>query len=174
MKLELTFAIIKPHITSVPFRLQDIRNRILSNGFYIIKTKKETLNTSQAHEFYNEHKGKFFFNRLVTFMCSGPCYFHILARENAIEVWRTMMGPTKVFKTIFTHPDSIRGVHGLSDTRNATHGSDSKQSFEKEAKIFFPDFNSREWYAKEEIKFIEGNSLFDKDKFEHVTLKEQM
>lgn len=33
------------------------------------------------------------------------------------------MGPTKVFKTIFTDPESIRGVHGLSDTRNATHGS---------------------------------------------------
>lgn len=33
------------------------------------------------------------------------------------------MGPTKVFKTIFEAPDTIRGQFGLSDTRNATHGS---------------------------------------------------
>ena len=33
------------------------------------------------------------------------------------------MGPTKVFKTQFEAPDSIRGQFGLSDTRNATHGS---------------------------------------------------
>lgn len=78
---------------------------------------------NEASQFYHDHKDKFFFNRLVTFMSSGPCYIHILARENAIEFWRTMMGPTKVFKTIFTHPESIRGVHGLTDTRNATHGS---------------------------------------------------
>lgn len=33
------------------------------------------------------------------------------------------MGPTKVFKTIYSHPNSIRGRFGLTDTRNATHGS---------------------------------------------------
>lgn len=77
----------------------------------------------KAHEFYDEHKGKFFFNRLVTFMTSGPSILHILARENAIQTWRAMMGPTKVFKTVHSHPDTIRGLYGLSDTRNATHGS---------------------------------------------------
>lgn len=48
---------------------------------------------------------------------------HILAKVNAIQDWRQLMGPTKVYHTIFTHPDSIRGMFGLTDTRNATHGS---------------------------------------------------
>jgi len=33
------------------------------------------------------------------------------------------MGPTKVFQCQLSHPDSIRAKHGLTDTRNATHGS---------------------------------------------------
>lgn len=33
------------------------------------------------------------------------------------------MGPTKVFKAQYSDPDTIRGQFGLSDTRNATHGS---------------------------------------------------
>lgn len=47
----------------------------------------------------------------------------ILARENAILKWRELMGPTKVYKAQITHPDTIRGKFGLTDTRNATHGS---------------------------------------------------
>lgn len=105
------------------FLLQDIQKKILENNFFVIRTKKTTISTKQAHDFYDEHRNKFFFNRLVTFMCSGPSYLHILARENAIQLWRNMMGPTKVFKTVHSHPDTIRGLYGLSDTRNATHGS---------------------------------------------------
>ena len=56
-------------------------------------------------------------------MCSGPSDIHILAGHNAISKWRQMMGPTKVYQAQFTAPDSIRGTYGLSDTRNATHGS---------------------------------------------------
>lgn len=55
--------------------------------------------------------------------CSGPSEAYILARDDAIAVWRQLMGPTKVFKCQLTHPDSIRAKHGLTDTRNATHGS---------------------------------------------------
>lgn len=33
------------------------------------------------------------------------------------------MGPTKVFQAKLSHPNSIRGKYGLTDTRNVTHGS---------------------------------------------------
>lgn len=59
------------------------------------------------------------------FLCSfsGPSEAYILAREDAIAVWRHLMGPTKVFKCQLSNPDTIRAKHGLTDTRNATHGS---------------------------------------------------
>lgn len=69
----------------------------------------------------------------------------ILAGDDAIARWRTVMGPTKVFKTIFSHPQSIRGQFGISDTRNACHGSDSIESVIREVGIFFPDFHVHDW-----------------------------
>lgn len=69
----------------------------------------------------------------------------VLAGDNAIAKWRNLMGPTKVFKTIFTHPESIRGRFGLTDTRNACHGSDSTESAKREIALFFPEFDANEW-----------------------------
>lgn len=48
---------------------------------------------------------------------------YILAHENAVPLWRSLMGPTKVFRARHSDPDSIRGAYGLTDTRNTTHGS---------------------------------------------------
>ncbi len=61
--------------------------------------------------------------RLVDFMSATPVQGMILAHPNAIRSWRGMMGPTKPPKAQFTDPDSIRGLYGLTDTRNSTHGS---------------------------------------------------
>lgn len=55
-------------------------------------------------------------------------------------MWRQLLGPTKVFKTIYSHPESIRGLFGLTDTRNACHGSDSPESAVHEIRKIFPDF----------------------------------
>lgn len=100
-----------------------MRAIIDKNGFKIATSKHGYITEAEAHAFYEEHTGKFFFNRLVTFMCSGPCAFYVLAKVNAIEDWRKLLGPTKVYKAQFTHPESIRGSIGLTDTRNAAHGS---------------------------------------------------
>lgn len=121
--LQLTLAIIKPHIIKQPHALQGIRDIILASDFKIVRSKKSCLTVPDASKFYEEHNGKFFYNRLVSFMTSGPSEFYILARISAIAEWRKLMGATKVFKTQFSEPDSIRGLYGLSDTRNATHGS---------------------------------------------------
>eukprot|EP00074_Homo_sapiens_P112505 XP_024309066.1 nucleoside diphosphate kinase 6 isoform X2 [Homo sapiens] len=54
---------------------------------------------------------------------SGPIRAYILAHKDAIQLWRTLMGPTRVFRARHVAPDSIRGSFGLTDTRNTTHGS---------------------------------------------------
>ena len=56
-------------------------------------------------------------------VCSGPSDIYILAREDAIKKWRELMGPTKVYQAVYTAQGTIRANYGLSDTRNATHGS---------------------------------------------------
>ncbi|KAL1494429.1 hypothetical protein ABEB36_010028 [Hypothenemus hampei] len=165
--LQLTLAIIKPHIIKNPISLEAIRKIIISSNFKIVRSKRKRILLDEAELFYEEHKHKFFYNRLVTFMTSGESDLHILAKENAIKDWRALMGPTKVYKAQFEAPNTIRGLYGLSDTRNATHGSDSPETAQREIKIFFPEFNCEEWLLKEEPHFRTGQVKFLNNEFLH-------
>ncbi|XP_066139713.1 nucleoside diphosphate kinase 6 [Euwallacea fornicatus] len=165
--LQLTLAIIKPHAVKNPVSLEGIRNTIISSNFKIVRSKRKHITLEEAELFYEEHRRKFFYNRLITFMSSGESDLYILAKDNAIKDWRALMGPTKVYKAQFEAPNSIRGKYGLSDTRNATHGSDSLETAKKEIGIFFPDFKYDKWFLNEEQQFRIGHLRFLADKFMH-------
>ena len=122
----------------------------------------------RAEQFYAEHVGKPFFNRLSTFMCSGPFSAHILGRVNAIKTWREIMGPTRVYSTVYSHPNSLRAIYGLTNTRNSVHGSDSPTSAEREIKFFFPEFNMDRWNREEELFFHTQYVEFDEHHTIHV------
>lgn len=66
--LELTLAILKPHIVKYPMALESIRNVILTSNFKIARSRRYAFTLQDAAGFYEEHQGKFFYNRLVTFM----------------------------------------------------------------------------------------------------------
>jgi len=91
-----------------------------------------------SRKFYEEHKGKPFFDSLIEYMSSGPCAALILSKENAIQDWRELMGPTKPDQARIEKPKSIRALFGTDTTRNACHGSDSPKSAEREIAFFFP------------------------------------
>ena len=147
--LSLTLALLKPDITKMPYSLQHVRQMIIEKGFVIVKSNIiSKMSRCKAEAFYEEHSSRFFYNRLVTYMSSGSVHAHILALpsnsvndSNAITTWRKLMGPTKVMKTRYSEPDTIRGTFGLSDTRNCSHGSDSLETAKREIEFFFPDFD---------------------------------
>ena len=98
--LQLTLALLKPDITPMVYSVHKIQDLILDHKFLVIRSKVfPRLPRARVEQFYGEHEGKFFFNRLVTFMSSGSVHAYVLAREDAIQHWRSVMGPTKVFKT---------------------------------------------------------------------------
>ena len=146
MSLSLTLAVLKPDLVLHPMHLAAVRNAIVENKFWVVRSNLLTLGRDQAEAFYAEHKGKFFHQRLVEHMTSGPCQPLILAKVNAIQDWRRLMGPTKVFQARctdctccffkpsdrFSQPSSLRGQFGLTDTRNCCHGSDSEDTARRE------------------------------------------
>ncbi|XP_055337293.1 nucleoside diphosphate kinase 6-like isoform X2 [Paramacrobiotus metropolitanus] len=168
--MQLTLAIVKPHAVSQPFVVQGIDEAILKEGFYVVRNKEIYLSKDEASQFYAEHKGRFFYQRAVEMMASGPIIVKILARINAISHWRTLMGPTKVSRTKLTHPDSLRGRFGLTDTRNAVHGSDSDTSTARECNFFLPEFNVKEWYENDEPVYRSGNVKYDETIGVHVRI----
>ena len=123
------------------------------------------------------HEGKFFHQRLVEHMTSGPCQPLILAKVNAIQDWRSLMGPTKVFQARyncvkilpenndapshirFSQPSSLRGQFGLTDTRNCCHGSDSEETAKREMSFFFPTFDPSSFPTEEAAGAWEGGEL---------------
>lgn len=142
---ELTLAILKPDLVANSVDLEEVKDLIFYKDFDILQEKRLRLSTFEAENFYKEHHGKFFYNRLVTYMSSGPIEVCILSRFEGIKTWRALMGPTKVLRAIYEDPDSIRGRFGLTDTRNATHGSDSVDNARKEIQFFFPEFDVEKW-----------------------------
>lgn len=165
--LQLTLAVIKPDAMAHPVILEALHEKILENNFIIVRRKDLVWKKEDSEMFYTEHSGRFFYQRLVEYMSSGPLRAYILARDDAINYWREVMGPTKVFRARHTSPDTIRGQFGLTDTRNTTHGSDSVESAHKEIKFFFPDFCVDRWMKEEEPSFRAGHVRYDPQKMIH-------
>ncbi|XP_069485579.1 nucleoside diphosphate kinase 6 [Ambystoma mexicanum] len=171
--LQLTLAVIKPDAVAHPIISEAVHDKILDNQFMIIRSKILHWTRGDSQNFYKEHSGRFFYRRLVEFMSSGPIKAYILAHEDAIRLWRDLMGPTKVFRARYTVPDSIRGTYGLTDTRNTTHGSDSPESASREMAFFFPEFNESCWYEQEEPYFRSGPVLYDQKRLIHMLCQEK-
>ncbi|TEA23982.1 hypothetical protein DBR06_SOUSAS21910064 [Sousa chinensis] len=150
--LQLTLALIKPDAVAHPLILEAVHQQILSNKFLIVRMRELLWRKEDCQKFYQEHEGRTNtrFLTCAPFIHSGPIRAYILAHKDAIQLWRTVMGPTRVFRARHVAPDSIRGSFGLTDTRNTTHGSDSVVSASREIAAFFPDFSEQRWYEEEE------------------------
>ena len=91
-----------------------------------------------VNEFYSEHQGRDYFQPLSDFMTSGPTLALVLSRPCAITAWRSLVGPTNSADAKAKFPCSLRAKFGTDGRRNACHGSDSFESFMREAGLIFP------------------------------------
>ena len=76
-----------------------------------------TLSAEQCSDFYSEHYGKKFFPSLVAFMTSGPIVALVLGRDNAIQQWRELIGPTNTNVAKETNPDRSDSSLSYLDAR---------------------------------------------------------
>ena len=88
----------------------------------------------QAERFYGEHKGKPFFEELVSFMSSAPIVVQVLEGDDAINGYREIMGATDPAQA---ENGTIRAEFGESKGRNSVHGSDSPESAAREIAQWF-------------------------------------
>ncbi len=130
---EQTLFIVKPDAVARKL-VGQIISRFESKGFKILKLKMFTFTKPQAHEFYSVHNTKPFFGELVDFITSGPVVVAVIEGNNAVATTRILVGATKSYEAA---PGSIRGDLGLGISDNIIHASDSKENFEKEARVVF-------------------------------------
>jgi nucleoside-diphosphate kinase len=132
---ERTLAIIKPDAVGASGEIISIMES--KTGLRISDARMVKLTQSQAENFYTEHRGKDFFDGLVNHMSSGPILAMALVGENAVQSWRQLIGPTNPLEARNSHPESIRGIFGSINPKNAAHGSDSGASSCRELNFFF-------------------------------------
>lgn len=133
MKNNITFSMIKPDAVKAG-KVGAILSIIEDKGFRIVALKKTMLSTVQAQLFYEVHKEKPFYDKLVKFMTSDSIYALVLEKENAVEDYRKLIGSTNPDEAA---PNTIRALFASSLTENAVHGADSYENAEIESGFFF-------------------------------------
>jgi nucleoside-diphosphate kinase len=114
----------------------EIIARFERKGLRIAALEQRTLDEATAKQHYAEHEGKPFFGELVDFITSGPLVALVLEGHEAVKAARQVIGSTNPLEAA---TGSIRGDFALEVGQNMVHGSDSDESAEREAKLFFPN-----------------------------------
>jgi nucleoside-diphosphate kinase len=113
----------------------EIIARFERKGLRIAALRYMTMDRALAEQHYAEHQGKPFFEELVSFITSGPLVAMVLEGKDAVVAARQVIGATNPLEAA---PGSIRGDFAVEVGQNMVHGSDSPESAEREASLFFP------------------------------------
>jgi nucleoside-diphosphate kinase len=132
---ETTLLIVKPDGVRRHL-IGEVLRRVEEAGLTIQALRMEIIPRERAEEHYGEHRDKPFFGELVDFITGGPVVLAKVEGDNAIALWRELMGPTDPADA---PAGTIRGDLATEITQNLVHGSDSPESAARELKLFFGD-----------------------------------
>ena len=135
MVVSLTLAIVKPDALAAG-NAGNIIAHLEHEGFVIRATRVIQLTKEQAEAFYAVHRGRPFYDGLVSFMTSGPCLPIALERADAVATLRKVIGATDPAEAA---PGTIRRLYAESKGKNAIHASDSPENAVREVTFFFPE-----------------------------------
>ena len=133
ISVERTYLMVKPDAVQRGL-MGEIVSRFEKKGLKLVAMKFMVIPKATAETHYGEHKGKKFYDSLISYITSGPVLAMVWEGEDAVTVCRNMMGKTNPKESA---PGTIRGDYGMQTGMNIIHGSDSPESAEREIKIFF-------------------------------------
>jgi len=132
---EQTLSIIKPDAVERDL-VEKIQKKFLEKKIKVLKSKKIQISKEEASDFYKVHQTKPFYDRLCSYLSSGPIVVMVLEGENVIQENRKIMGTTDPKNA---DEGTIRKLYGISIDKNSVHGSDSIENAKKEIDFFFKD-----------------------------------
>ena len=131
--MQQTLILLKPD--AVQRRLVgDITARFERKGLRLAGLKLVQATRDIAEKHYAVHKGKPFYDSLLSFLTSGPTVAMVWEGREAVAVCRTLMGATDGAKS---PGGTIRGDFALSVQNNLVHGSDSAENAALEIALWF-------------------------------------
>jgi len=131
--MQKTLILLKPD--AVQRRLVgEVTARFEKKGLRLAALRLVQCTRDLAEKHYAVHKGKPFYESLLSFLSSGPTVAMVWEGREAVAVCRTLMGVTDGAKS---PPGTIRGDFGLSVQNNLVHGSDSPENAAIEIGLWF-------------------------------------
>jgi nucleoside-diphosphate kinase len=141
--VERTLIILKPDAVARGLS-GEILSRFERRGLKIVGMKFMQVSRTLAEKHYDVHKGKGFFEGLVSYITMGPVVVIAFEGPNAVGAARETIGKTKPNES---PAGTIRGDYALDISRNLIHGSDSVENANIEIANFFSDSELVGWTA---------------------------
>lgn len=141
MAREKTLVLLKP-CTVKRGLVGEIISIFEKKGLHLCGMKMMMLTDELLSEHYAHLADKPFFQRVKDSMMSAPVVAMCLEGVDAIEVVRTLAGPTNGRKAA---PGTIRGSYSMSFQENIVHASDGPETAAAELKRFFKPEEILEW-----------------------------
>jgi nucleoside-diphosphate kinase len=132
-KTQQTLIIVKPDGVQRGL-IGTIIDRFERRGLRVVALRFLHIDRELAERHYGVHRGKPFFEGLVTYISSTPVVIAVFEGPNAVSVARATMGATNPAEAA---PGTIRGDLALEISRNLVHGSDSVESAIHEIGLYF-------------------------------------
>ena len=105
-----------------------------ANGLKIVELKLMKATREIAEQHYCQHKGKDFYEELITFITRSPLCAIILKGEDAVARIRSINGATSPTDAA---EGTIRHRYARSKTENCVHASDTVESAKEEIALWF-------------------------------------
>lgn len=123
-----TFAMIKPNAVKSNYT-GGIIKMIEDEGFEIYDIAKRQLPLGIVEHIYRMHSEKDFFHDLCDYIASGPVVLLcVCLKKEDGECFEK-------FRNLMTREGGIRDQFGVSQRKNAIHGSDSEDNAKRELKL---------------------------------------
>ena len=107
-----------------------------ANGLKVVELKLMQATREIAEKHYSQHKGKDFYEELITFITRSPLCAIILKGDDAVARVRKINGATSPTDA---EEGTIRHRYARSKTENCVHASDNIESANGEMELWFSE-----------------------------------
>lgn len=132
-----TCAVIKPHVVAAG-QAGEVISTILEEGFEISAMQMFHLDKPTAEEFLEIYRGVLpEYIPTTEQMCTGPCIVMEVRQENAVESFRSLVGPMDPEIAKNLRPNTLRAKYGFDRVKNGIHCTDLPDDGVLESQYFF-------------------------------------
>lgn len=139
--MERTLVLVKPDGVQRGL-IGEVISRFERRGLRLVGAKFIRVSQSLAEAHYAEHKGKPFYDGLISYITSAPVMAMVWEGPNAVAAVRQTVGSTKPVEAA---PGTIRHDFALEVGRNLIHASDKPETGERETALWFQTDELVKW-----------------------------